>query len=402
MRFLAFKMAQIAVPILFLCMSSNSQVVQLRPVDPGLIAHEWGTFTSVAGSDGQAVEWQPLDWNTDLPGFVEHLHIAAFKQGLRGTVRMETPVLYFYSSHNVTLSVHVGFSRGIITEWYPHASTPIHNGSEDDIVLYRKHAAGGKITWDAVNVQPGWSGEFPQEVTPRSKFGTDNPVADVVNRYYAARQTLSNPLSVSTDGGEQYEKFLFYRGVSFVPVPLSAEFRDGGNLQVKKMQEEIPSMILFERRGDRIGYRVYKPLPGDKAATLRPLQLTARIESLYSDLEETLVAMGLYHDEAHAMIETWRNSWFEEGSRLFYIVPQAFVDRVLPLTITPAPVQTVRVFVGRVELISPATQKAVAAALANRDQSMLEKYGHFLEPIIAVLAQKKMLPKESCDMCPSQ
>jgi len=27
------------------------------PVYSGLTAHEWGTFTSVAGPDGQAVEW---------------------------------------------------------------------------------------------------------------------------------------------------------------------------------------------------------------------------------------------------------------------------------------------------------------------------------------------------------
>jgi len=47
------------------------------------------------------------------------------------------------------------------------------------------------------------------------------------------------------------------------------------------------------------------------------------------------------------MVETWRNSWFEEGSRLLYIVPPAFVNKVLPLSIKPAPAQTVRVFVGK-------------------------------------------------------
>jgi hypothetical protein len=31
-----------------------------RAVYSGLTAHEWGTFTSVAGPDGQAVEWSPL------------------------------------------------------------------------------------------------------------------------------------------------------------------------------------------------------------------------------------------------------------------------------------------------------------------------------------------------------
>src|SRR5438309_1054992 len=37
----------------------------------GLTAHEWGTFTSIAGNDGQAAEWLPLSGSTDLPGFVK-------------------------------------------------------------------------------------------------------------------------------------------------------------------------------------------------------------------------------------------------------------------------------------------------------------------------------------------
>jgi len=40
--------------------------------DPGpLIVHEWGTFTSIAGADGTAVEWLPLAGPADLPCFVE-------------------------------------------------------------------------------------------------------------------------------------------------------------------------------------------------------------------------------------------------------------------------------------------------------------------------------------------
>ena len=87
-----------------------------------LTAHEWGTFTSVAGPDGQAVAWLPLRASTDLPAFVEHFRDENFKCGLSETVRMETPVLYFYSPRETTVSVNVSFANGIITEWYPHAS----------------------------------------------------------------------------------------------------------------------------------------------------------------------------------------------------------------------------------------------------------------------------------------
>ena len=89
------------------------------PVYSGLAVHEWGTFTSIAGPDGQAVQWSPLTGSTDLPGFVEQFQKGGYKVGLRGTVRMETPVLYFYAPAEQTVSVKVSFSKGVITEWYP-------------------------------------------------------------------------------------------------------------------------------------------------------------------------------------------------------------------------------------------------------------------------------------------
>jgi hypothetical protein len=93
-----------------------------EPVYGGLTVHEWGTFTSIAGQDGQAVEWSPLTGSTDLPGFVDHFRTPEFKLGLRGKVRMETPVLYFYDSREEQVSVKVNFVKGLITEWYPRAS----------------------------------------------------------------------------------------------------------------------------------------------------------------------------------------------------------------------------------------------------------------------------------------
>ena len=117
-----------------------------------------------------------------------------------------------------------------------------------------------------------------------------------------------------------------------------------------------------------------------------PPELTGTLESLSHDLEDVLVAQGFYPDEADAMVKTWRSSWFEEGSRLIYIVPRRFVDTVLPLAIDPAPAQTVRVFVGRMELITPATERAVEDALASHDRHAITlTYERFLEPILGQL-----------------
>ena len=95
--------------------------------------------------------------------------------------------------------------------------------------------------------------------------------------------------------------------------------------------------------------------------------LTADIAALHRDMASALVDAGLFPKEAAAMIETWRDSWFEEGMRIFYILPRAAVDSVLPLKITPAPSNTVRVFVGRVEVLSPAMQQSLRTALAAGD-----------------------------------
>jgi hypothetical protein len=120
------------------------------------------------------------------------------------------------------------------------------------------------------------------------------------------------------------------------------------------------------------------------------------MDSLKQAVEDLLIAQSLYQDEAQAMFETWRDSWFEEGSRLFYIVPRQFVDRVLPLSINPSPAQIVRVFVGRMELVTPATQRAVEQALATHDQSTLTRYSRFLVPILeSMIANEKNSAKKA-------
>ena len=81
------------------------------------------------------------------------------------------------------------------------------------------------------------------------------------------------------------------------------------------------------------------------------------------------------------MVETWRDSWFEEGARVFYLVPARMVDSILPLTITPAPAAITRVFVGRMDVVTPAARQAVADAIAAGDTLVLDRYGRLLGPI---------------------
>jgi hypothetical protein len=58
------------------------------------------------------------------------------------------------------------------------------------------------------------------------------------------------------------------------------------------------------------------------------------------------------------------------------------VNAVLPLQIDPIPTQTTRVFVGRMELITPEIMQSAEAAIAANDPCLLDRYGRFLEPIL--------------------
>jgi len=372
-------MANVGVRSLVLSVSlaclafSGSAAPHLRSFSSGsddFTVHEWGTFTSIANRTGEAVKWNALSGDDDLPGFVEHLNGANFKAGLQGTIRMETPVLYFYSSVPTTAAVHVGFSNGIITEWYPHASHVVPDPSKfvRQNALFHWWHSDGSIEWDSVSIEP--------DVAPHFQ------ATDRESRYFAARETSAAPLAVTAANGRtQQEKFLFYRGVSAFHLPISAQATADGKVMVRNLgQEPIPAVFLFERRGDRLGYCLGGAL--DSQVVLDPPDLTSNMDALRRDLEAVLTAQGLHPDEARAMVETWRTSWFEEGTRVFYIVPRVFVDEVLPLVINPAPSQTVRAFVGRMEVITPMTEQAVGKALATRDRPTIEKYGRFLNPIL--------------------
>jgi hypothetical protein len=360
--------AGFVITLSFFMLHANAR--QLSEND--LTVHEWGTFTSIAGPDGESMDWLPLTGSTDLPSFVEHFREVAFKGGLRGTVRMETPVLYFYSPRETTVSVNVSFAKGLITEWYPYADSVNPRLTPRDFSLLNIKSSGS-IAWNSVHVEPQGSIDFP----------TDNSG----NHYFAARNISAASLSVETPSGPQREKFLFYRGVSAITVPINAAVAADSTIHLEnQMPDEIPAAILFERRGAQIGYRMLGPLR-DQAAYAPP-ELSAAIDSLSSNLEGILISQGLFPDEAHAMLETWKNSWFEEGSRLIYIVPRRFIDSVLPLRVTPTPTATTRVFVGRLELVTPSTERAVESAFASNDQATLAKYNRFLEPILSTMIQK--------------
>ena len=321
------------------------------PHNQGLVAHEWGTFTSVAGAHGEAVGWMPLTGATDLPCFV---HRQGYNLKASSALeRMETPVVYFYTQKKGAISLRADLPSGLITEWYPQAAAKPNTGR-----------SGGTIEWNFEAV-PG--------ATP------DLPMTSPSDHYFAARATDAVPLRA---GGES-EKMLFYRGLANFPSPLSAAFASDGRLELRPRSAPIGFAMLFENRGGKVGYRIVRDFQA--AQTVEMPQLSNDEAGVQRELAQALTSVGLFPKEAAAMIATWRDSWFDEGMRVFYLTPRSVVDDVLPLHITPAPESVARVFVGRIELLPEYLKQTLTAAIAGTDKKSLDRFGRFYFPFTQMI-----------------
>jgi len=354
---IAFLLAILSAPA---ALKLEAQDQSSRP--DRFVAHEWGTFTSVLTADGKVQLWNPLGGPSELPSFVyqtSNLCSKAYRD-IVALVRMETPVIYFYSDRDVRASVKVDFPKGCFSEWYPMART----------------ISVKTIGWNGFVAQPGAKENFPVD---QSK-----------SHYYPARETDAAPISLGDEQVVEQEKFLFYRGIGFFDLPLSARLKDDQVVVSSAGPDEIAQVVLFENRGGRSGWRIHGPLNGESAIA-RP-ELDQPVEPLLREFEKTLVGQGLYEKEAAAMVKTWRDSWFEEGLRVFYILPRRATDAILPITIKPQPTELARVFVGRAEIITPEMESEIRAAAQLFGENSpgaraaainrVRRYGRFADPVL--------------------
>jgi hypothetical protein len=310
-----------------------------KPPDAGqdFVVHEWGTFSTFSGSDGKNLEFYPYD--NDLPDFVHGYLPKNSKAGPKGgTISLETPVVYFYSKKELTVSLRVDFSRGILTEWYPQAGR-----------------TNTRLTWQEVQVLPGQDLRLPAEAR--------------ASRYYAARETDAAPLRVAVQGDPrttaEQEKFLFYRGVGTFDMPLSARASGGGKLTVRWEGEEAPGKDLFlvQVQAGKLRFQPFRLDRRTKGGLEGDVQVPASESSaadLGAALVKSLTARGLFEKEARAMVKTWSSAWFgEEGTRVLYLLPASLTDELLPLRVEPKPTSLVRVLVGRHDVLTPEREKQI-------------------------------------------
>ncbi|MEO5928640.1 MAG: T9SS type A sorting domain-containing protein [Candidatus Kapaibacterium sp.] len=314
------------------------------------VAHEWGTFTTLQGSDGVMLPGLYLE-EESLPAFVHCYdgfspdatvrNKGLYRPGIGVTVKMETPVIYFYSGTSLNADVRVDFPNGAISQWYPERTSGTEEAGLEPIDFTKQY--NGFIDWRVTLLAPD-SGDYTA------------PAEQETPTWTSPRATDAN--LVKGEKGET-EKFLFYRGVGNFDVPLHARFTSPGLMEITNTgAEPIPYVFIYDM--DKQGARVIwtGPLaPGAservEPATAAPLD-SASLAAKFMEFNAALTGAGLYPKESAAMLATWRYSYFgTRGLRVFWIVPRGFTDRTLPLSINPAPESLQRVLVGRSEVLSP-------------------------------------------------
>lgn len=354
--------------------------------------HEWGTFTTVSGSDGVLLSGLQREEET-LPPFV-HAHFGMEngqlqpmtgiqrilqRHGTLGfappnskgfgerpvanvTVKMETPVIYFHSEKAFQATVKVGFEGGSISQWYPARSggeilpepeppadpvkspTPLEKWTIDFSKPYR-----GGIEWKVDVLSP-------EESTNALTFKP----RDSVN-WLRARVPGANV--VRTPEGE-LENYLFYRGIGNFTPGLVTRVSPDETLQLQNQSGgDIPYALAYESTQGKIRWlELPRGIAGGAGVSITDTQWTDAPAGfptpIYQSLKSGLAGSGLTPAEADAMIQTWWSSYFErDGLRVFWIVPRTVTDRILPLSVDPAPETIVRTLVGRSEVLRPRQER---------------------------------------------
>ena len=373
--------------------------------------HEWGTLTSVQGSDGVTLDGLRHE-ERDLPSFVHHLRDVNRLTGV--SPKMETPVIYFYTPEERRMRVSVTFPHGLITQWYPaatssNASGLVVNGNGQPNEGQRVPLRHGHILWGQYQDlhvlgpkvrDPGFPAVADDDPWRFCRQTEANAIS--VCRHNRVRNLPKNSRPKGTNTVNEYERCLFYRGLGDFSMPLSIEVFEEKALADNKHhvrlrirntnpKEPVRHHVLICVRGNRFGFHILNVADFRSAAggtcvlDMKSKADTEATAILLRDLAERLVSLGLFTDEAYAMGRTWQHGWLgDEGLRMLYTLPRPYVDRVLPLhvsTLQPRAAKketwrVERVFVGRVDLLSP-----------TREAKLKEMTSDLLSPVETVRQQ---------------
>ncbi|MDB5342384.1 MAG: hypothetical protein JWP89_761 [Schlesneria sp.] len=381
-----------------------------------LVVHEWGTFTSFQNEAGESLRRINTD-DEPVPRFVHRMvKVPLFPpteiylesqhnnltQGAphadpRVTMRLETPVVYFHlppDQKEMSLEVAVDFRGGYLTEYFPKAAVLVDGKPYGQINFPAGPIALGGLRWSNIHIGDMKSpGEMPQT--------TDHV-------WLAPRKVDAAIVTV----GSESERFLFYRGVGDLAAPLTVTRNADQVLDVRLNNPALKTLkastgkatpldapwprgadsplavhpewdgmltnrdvwLLDVRPNGTSAFRRHRESKRNRPEVDRLLQISGELAereyspdnlaALRAEMHEALVREGLFADEANALLETWELSYFRSpGQRLFFLVPRAWTEAVLPLKLS-VPADVTRVMVGRIELVTP-RQRSLLKQLAD-------------------------------------
>ncbi len=366
-----------------------------------LVVHEWGTFTALQDERGRSLDGINTD-DEPVPSFVHRLAGASpvfsatqmpgfFFQGApfaqpNVTMRLETPVIYFHPADDAPMKVdvRVRYRGGLLTEYYPRPTR------EEPVIDFSRRrdafqsSSLGLLEWKDLQIGPAPAGP-----------DTDDPV------WLAPRRVKAS--DVRTAKGET-ERFLFYRGLGTGEALLKVIQEKGSLILHPSVPGEIKTDLRMRRlwlvdiQKDKIAFREEAgftiPRESDGFSKTISAQFIAadyspaNREKLRAALFDALRVEGLFEDEAVALLETWKISYFQSpGLRLFFVAPRQWTDQVLPLEIPQAD-KIVRAMIGRIELVSPRQRQM----LADLDKAPAKEIQKAAEDLRTRIAQKLYPP----------
>lgn len=351
---------------------------------PDLVVHEWGTFLAMQGSDGSSLDGMYHEEHA-LPSFVH----ARSRDQLRvqsAIVKGETPVIYFYTQRPQRVDVRVDFPRGVWTQWFPQARQVGPQFAAAGDPLQPRH---GKITWVAHL--------FP--ITGKRPAGY--PATDEDSLWNYARDvdaTFVTTQDIGKGGLSETDRFLFYRGLGEVPLPLTMTHSQNGTLTWgRDTGGDAAHLFVLRVENGRGAFRYLPRLaPGQTVREVLPSLKTSRplpefTREIGGELAKRLTESGLYAKEARAMVNTWRTSYFHtDGVRVLFVLPRTWTDRTIPMRLRPEPRELVRVMVGRLELLTPERERRAEEAIRGLAEpqrrakafQFLRDQGRYVEPIV--------------------
>jgi hypothetical protein len=352
----------------------------LPAMSADLVIHEWGTITTIHDAAGTpATGLNRIDESDVLPSFVHRYEPETTRQkpglilgklpNIPGrpdvTMRLETPVLYFHpppgEAYSRAIDVTVRFRGGVINEFFPDAEASV---ALDISRVMEKRQAGVITEWDG-------------DVLNNYVVGTlqwkglrlhDTVIAPLTNdEIWLAPREVTSASVFNPEAGEG-EQFLFYRGVAHLDALLQTtltrsqlQLRAPAQLVWLDAPAVLPNIWFADVRADGViafrehaGVTLRQEEAGKQLATLKRFSggdyTVAGAAQLRASLKKALLAQGLFADEAEAMLNTWKASYFQKpGLRVFYIVPRAWTDYFLPLQFS-VPARVTRVIVGRIDI----------------------------------------------------